>query len=85
MGPGGMRRITSIPWTSCGAGPADQPLGGANDVACLLWDYQNWDLDEVLIEWMHVLGDLRIYCNDPAPDEEFHRKMEKARLSNGKK
>ena len=65
--------------------PADQPLGGANDVACLLWDYQNWDLDEVLIEWMHVLGDLRIYCNDPAPDEEFHRKMEKARLSNGKK
>ena len=65
--------------------PADQPLGGANDVACLLWDYQNWDLTDVLLEWMHVIGDLRIYCNDPAPNDEFHRKMEKARMSNGEK
>lgn len=55
--------------------PADRPLGGANDVACLLWDYQNIDLEDVLLEWMQVLGELRIYCNDPAPDDEFHEKL----------
>jgi len=55
--------------------PVDQLLGDANDVACLLWDYQNIDLEDVLLEWMHVLGELRIYCNDPAPDDEFHEKL----------
>ena len=55
--------------------PMDQPIGDACDVACLLWDYQNWDLTDVLLEWMHVLGDLRIYCNEPGPDEAFHEKL----------
>lgn len=55
--------------------PMDQPIGDAQEVACLLWNYQNWDLENVLLRWMHVLGDLRTYCNDPAPDEAFHKKL----------
>ena len=37
--------------------PADKPIGDAHDVACLLWDYQNWDLTELLLQWQNVLGD----------------------------
>lgn len=66
--------------------PEEQPLGSANDVASLLWNYQNWDLEEVLIEWMCAIGDLWSYCNDPAPNDEFHRKLGgKAGRSNGEK
>lgn len=53
----------------------DQPIGDAQDVACLLWDYQNWDLEFLLLQWMNVLGDLHIYCNNPGPDDEFHHKL----------
>lgn len=55
--------------------PADQPIGDAQDVACLLWDYENGDLEFLLLQWMSVLGDLRIYCNEPGPDDEFHKKL----------
>lgn len=55
--------------------PADKPIGDAQDVACLLWDYQNWDLEYLLLQWMNVLGDLHIYCNDPGPDDEFHNRL----------
>lgn len=53
----------------------DQPIGDAQNVACLLWDYQNWDLEFLLLQWMNVLGDLHIYCNNPGPDDEFHRRL----------
>lgn len=55
--------------------PADKPIGDAQDVACLLWDYQNWDLTELLLQWQNVLGDLHIYCNDPGPHDELHDRM----------
>lgn len=40
--------------------PADKPIGDAQDVAVLLWDYQNWDLDFLLLQWENVLGDLHV-------------------------
>lgn len=55
--------------------PMDKPIGDAKDVACLLWDYQNLDLDFLLMQWMNVLGDLKIYCNDSGPNAEFHDRL----------
>lgn len=55
--------------------PAGKPIGDAQDVACLLWDYQNWDLTELLLQWQNVLGDLHIYCNNSAPHDELHDRM----------
>lgn len=55
--------------------PADKPIGGAQDVAVLLWDYQNWDLTELLFQWQNVLEDLDIYCNDSGPHDELHDRM----------
>lgn len=55
--------------------PADKPIGDAQDVACLLWDYQNWELTELLLQWQNVLGDLHIYCNDSGPHDELHDRM----------
>lgn len=55
--------------------PADKPIGDAQDVAVLLWDYQNWDLAELLFQWQNVLGDLYIYCNDSGPHDELHDRM----------
>lgn len=57
--------------------PADKPIGDAHDVACLLWDYQNWDLTELLLQWQNVLGDLYIYCNEPGPQDEFDERLRK--------
>lgn len=58
-----------------GCWPENQPVGDARDVACLLWDYQNRDLEFLLLQWMNVLGCLRSYCNNPGPDDEFHNKL----------
>lgn len=55
--------------------PADKPIGDAQDVAVLLWDYQNWDLMELLLQWENVLEDLDIYCNDSGPHDELHDRM----------
>lgn len=55
--------------------PGDEPIGDAQDVACLLWDYQNWDLEFLLMEWMSILGDLYIYCNDRDPNDKFHESL----------
>ncbi len=55
--------------------PADKPIGDAQDAACLLWDYQNKDLEYLLLQWINVLGDLHIYCNDSGPDDEFHERL----------
>lgn len=55
--------------------PVDKPIGDAQDVACLLWDYQNQDLEFLLLQWQNVLGDLHIYCNDPGPQDELHDRM----------
>lgn len=55
--------------------PEGKPIGDAQDVACLLWDYQNWDLEFLLLEWVHVLSDLHIYCNDSGPNDQFHEKL----------
>ncbi|RJW38684.1 hypothetical protein DXC92_19010 [Clostridiales bacterium TF09-2AC] len=57
--------------------PADKPIGDAQDVACLLWDYQNWDLRWLLLQWQNVIGDLYIYCNDHRPNDEFHSRLMK--------
>lgn len=58
--------------------PADKPIGDAQDVAVLLWDYQNWDLAFLLLQWENVLGDLHVYCNEPGPQDELHDRMKKA-------
>ena len=55
--------------------PANKPIGDAQDVACLLWDYQNWDLSFLLLQWENVLGDLHVYCNEPGPQDELHDRM----------
>ena len=55
--------------------PANKPIGDAQDVACLLWDYQNWDLSFLLLQWENVLGDLHVYCNEPGPHDELHDRM----------
>ncbi len=57
--------------------PADKPIGDAQDVACILWDYQNMDLEFLLMEWMSVLSDLYIFCNDGGPNDQFHKKLMK--------
>ncbi|MCC8025666.1 MAG: hypothetical protein LIP16_10250 [Clostridium sp.] len=58
--------------------PADKPIGDAQDVAVLLWDYQNWDLAFLLLQWENVLGDLHVYCNEPGPQDELHDRMKRA-------
>lgn len=58
--------------------PADKPIGDAQDVACLLWDYQNRDLIWLLLQWQNVLGDLHVYCNEPGPQDEFDERLQKA-------
>lgn len=58
--------------------PADKPIGDAQDVAVLLWDYQNWDLTFLLLQWENVLGDLHVYCNESGPKDELHDRMKKA-------
>lgn len=58
--------------------PADKPIGDAQDVACLLWDYQNRDLTWLLLQWQNVLGDLHVYCNEPGPQDEFDERLRKA-------
>lgn len=55
--------------------PMDEPIGDAQDVACLLWDYQNWDLELLLLQWMNVLSDMEIYCNEPGVNDEFHKRL----------
>lgn len=55
--------------------PADKPIGDAQDVAVLLWDYQNRDLAWLLLQWQNVLGDLHVYCNDSGPHDELHDRM----------
>lgn len=57
---------------------ADKPIGDAQDVACLLWDYQNRDLAWLLLQWQNVLGDLHVYCNEPGPQDEFDERLQKA-------
>lgn len=57
--------------------PPNEPIGNVQDVACLLWDYQNWDLEFLLMQWMNVIGDLYIYCNEPGPNGQFHDRMMK--------
>lgn len=58
--------------------PANKPIGDAQDVACLLWDYQNRDLTWLLLQWQNVIGDLYIYCNDHRPNDEFDERLRKA-------
>lgn len=55
--------------------PPDKPIGTAQEVACLLWDYQNKDLEIMLLQWMCVIGDLKIYCNEGGPSDRFHNLM----------
>lgn len=55
----------------------DEPIGDAQDVACLLWDYQNWDLTFMLLQWQNVIGDLYVYCNNKEPQNEFYERYER--------
>lgn len=57
--------------------PEDEPIGDARDIACLLWDYQNWDLSFMLLQWQNVIDDLYIYCNDKEPRNEFFERYER--------
>lgn len=57
--------------------PEDKPIGDAQDVACLLWDYQNWDLSFMLLQWQNVIGDLYVYCNNKELHNEFFERYER--------
>lgn len=52
--------------------PPDKPIGTAQEVACLLWDYENKDLEIMLLQWLNVIDDLKIYCNEAGPSDRFH-------------
>ncbi|MCB6350581.1 hypothetical protein [[Clostridium] symbiosum] len=52
--------------------PPDNPIGTAQEVACLLWDYENEDLEIMLLQWLNVVDDLKIYCNVNGPSDKFH-------------
>ena len=52
--------------------PPDKPIGTAQEVACLLWDYENKDLEIMLLQWLNVIDDLKIYCNEAGPSDQFH-------------
>lgn len=52
--------------------PPDKPIGTAQEVACLLWDYENEDLEIMLLQWLNVIDDLKIYCNEDGPSDRFH-------------
>lgn len=55
--------------------PSDKQIGDAQKVACFLWDYQNTDLEIMLLQWMDVVDDLKIYCNENGPSDQFHNLM----------
>lgn len=55
--------------------PVDNPIGDENDVACLLWDYQNADLEFIILYWQSVLGDLSVYCDDNTPYDKFRDRL----------
>ena len=59
-------------------------IGDANDAACLLWDYQNMDLEFFLVRWMHVTDDLSIYCSEDGPSKKFHERLSKRAKTNEK-
>jgi hypothetical protein len=52
--------------------PPDKPIGTAQEVARLLWDYQNKDLEIMLLQWMNAVNDLKFYCNVNGPSDKFH-------------
>ena len=52
--------------------PPDKPIGAAQEVACLLWDYQNQDLEIMLLQWMNAVDDLKFYCGEDGPSDRFH-------------
>ena len=52
--------------------PPDKPIGTAQEVACLLWNYENKDLEIMLLQWLNVIDDLKIYCNEDGPSDRFH-------------
>lgn len=52
--------------------PPDKPIGTAQEVACLLWDYQNQDLEIMLLQWMNAVDDLKFYCGEDGPSDRFH-------------
>ena len=65
--------------------PPDKPIGTAQEVACLLWDYQNTDLEIMLLQWLNAVDDLKIYCNKNGPSDRFHDLMlKKGRDHNGR-
>lgn len=55
--------------------PPDKPIGTAQEVARLLWDYQNKDLEIMLLQWMNAVNDLKFYCNVNGPSDQFHELM----------
>lgn len=55
--------------------PPDKPIGTAQEVARLLWDYQNKDLEIMLLQWMNAVNDLKFYCNVNGPSDRFHDLM----------
>lgn len=52
--------------------PPDNPIGTAQEVACLLWDYENEDLKIMLLQWMNAVDDLKFYCGEDGPSDRFH-------------
>ena len=52
--------------------PPDKPIGTAQEVACLLWDYENEDLEIMLLQWMNAVDDLKFYCGEDGPSDRFH-------------
>lgn len=52
--------------------PRDKPIGTEQDVADLLWDYVNKDTELLFLNWDSSVMDLKTYCGEDAPYENYH-------------
>lgn len=50
----------------------DKPIGTKQDVADLLWDYVNKDTEWFFLNWDSSVMDLKTYCGEDAPYENYH-------------
>lgn len=52
--------------------PQGKPIGTEQDVADLLWDYVNKDTEWFFLNWDSSIMDLKTYCGEDGPYENYH-------------
>lgn len=50
---------------------ADEPLGTEEAVLELLMDYQNWDTNHFMVNWMCVISRMSVFMGNEDPAEKF--------------